>query len=480
MILLLASLAHAAEVGGYLRVMTRPDLEGGDGRLGYWNLYGRLLNEGPYAALELRQDILDQKPGTLQPWTAVHAKIEGGTVANADAGGGSLAWMKLSQLYVQAGNIGLRDVTWRLGTLEQNYGDLGLYDMKPTILLHDTLGAQARYRSDRFELTAGLGDAGWSMKPEQYNTIFTGAVSARLNVADHLEVGVGAQGYLEPMVLGNKNAPHITPGLDYESWVRGEVLEEWERENPGQLAEFPNPEPTGAQSGKAVAYLGGGGFGPWRWSTVYASYAQLHPKGFVEESYDGETVALYVGELTDERSQIFVGTETQLALVPDRWDLVLAGLYGHNEDGDNDISPSDDDRTFMSAVVRTQVYLSPAVHLLVESSIAEEVSHNGATYRNHKDSIFSSSGGAADGEGLEYGDSDTRHTWQGKGGIVLNPLGPGIYTRPSLRLLYGVQYSTQNNAFGNSFVETLDQYNDFGNVERHWHNVVALEAEAWF
>jgi hypothetical protein len=175
-----------------------------------------------------------------------------------------------------------------------------------------------------------------------------------------------------------------------------------------------------------------------------------------------------------------VGTETQLALVPDRWDLVLAGLYGHNEDGDNDISPSDDDRTFMSAVVRTQVYLSPAVHLLVESSIAEEVSHNGNTYRNHKDSIFSSSGGAADGEGLEYGDSDTRHTWQGKGGIVLNPLGPGIYTRPSLRLLYGVQYSTQNNAFGNSFVETLDQYNDFGNVERHWHNVVALEAEAWF
>jgi hypothetical protein len=64
--------------------------------------------------------------------------------------------------------------------------------------------------------------------------------------------------------------------------------------------------------------------------------------------------------------------------------------------------------------------------------------------------------------------------------VVLNPLGPGMYVRPSLRLLYGVQYSTQNNAFGNSFVETLDQYNDFGNVERHWHSVVAIEAEAWF
>jgi len=388
--------------------------------------------------------------------------------------------MRLSQLYVQAGNIGLRDVTWRLGTLEQNYGDLGLYDMKPTLLLGDTLGAQARYQSSALEITAGVGDAGWSLKPEQYNTVFTGALAARVNVAGHLELGAGAQGYLEPMVLGNRNAPHATPGLDYESWVRGEVVKSWVQEHPGQLSEFPNPEPSDANSYKAVGYLGGGGFGPWRWTTVYASYARLHPGGYVSESYEGESIDLYVSELTDERTQLFIGTETQVALVPDRWDVVVAGLYGSHEDADNNVSPTDDDRTYMSAVVRTQVYLSPTVHLLVESSLAEELSHNGNTYRNHKDSLFTSTDGAADTEGLEYGDSDRRVTWQGKGGVVLNPLGPGIYTRPSLRLLYGVQYSTQNNAFGNSFVETLDQYNDFGNVERHWHNVVALEAEAWF
>ena len=40
-----------ARVGGYARVMARPDLQGGTGRLGYWNLYGRLLNEGPYLSL---------------------------------------------------------------------------------------------------------------------------------------------------------------------------------------------------------------------------------------------------------------------------------------------------------------------------------------------------------------------------------------------------------------------------------------------
>jgi hypothetical protein len=126
------------------------------------------------------------------------------------------------------------------------------------------------------------------------------------------------------------------------------------------------------------------------------------------------------------------------------------------------------------------VYLTPTVHWLAETSIAEEVSTNGNAYREHADSIFENTETVADARGLEFGDTDTRTTWQGKTGLVLNPLGPGIYTRPSLRLLYGVQYSNQNNAFGNRFVETLDQYNEFGNVERHWHHVVALETEAWF
>ena len=39
------------QAAGYFRVMARPDLQGGDSRLGFWNLYGRLLNEGPWAAL---------------------------------------------------------------------------------------------------------------------------------------------------------------------------------------------------------------------------------------------------------------------------------------------------------------------------------------------------------------------------------------------------------------------------------------------
>jgi hypothetical protein len=108
------------------------------------------------------------------------------------------------------------------------------------------------------------------------------------------------------------------------------------------------------------------------------------------------------------------------------------------------------------------------------------VSSNGNLWRNHGDSIFQSTEGQTDSEGLEYGDADTRTTWQGKAGVVLSPLGVGIYARPALRLLYGIQYSTQNNAFGNSFVEDVSQWNDFGSWETHLHHVLAIEVEAWF
>ena len=157
-------------------------------------------------------------------------------------------------------------------------------------------------------------------------------------------------------------------------------------------------------------------------------------------------------------------------------------LYGDYRDLDNDIAPSDHERRFVSTVLRLQLFMSETVHLLGESSVAKEVSRNGNAYREHWDSIFTNSGGVSDSRGLEHGDTDQRNTWQGKLGVVLNPLGPGIYTRPSLRLLYGAQYSNQNNAFGNAFVEDLDQFNDFELPEedQHWHHLVALETEVWF
>ena len=473
-------MAAEGSVGGYMRVMTRPDLQGGDGRLGYWNLYGRLLNEGPFVALEGRLSLLDQQPGSDAVWTQVHGRIEGGSVGNADAGNGGLANMRLSQLYAQAGNVLIPKMTWQVGTLQTWMGDLGLYDMRPTTLLDDTVGLSAHYADDQVDVLIGAGDAGYAKRSSRYHTVFSGAANLRVRPIRGLELGVGGQVWHEPQVEGNRHAPYVTPDLDYEDWVRGEVVSNWLLDHPGQELNFPDPQPTSADSWKMVGYLGFGGVGPLVWSSTFISYGKQHPDVHNTEVVSGLEYDLYVVELTDERTVLLVGEEMHLRLLPDRLDLVIGGLYGEHKDGDNNIVPTDHDRRYTSGVARIQAYPTPVIHLLVESSLAQEVSTNGNQYRNHYDSVFSTTGGVSDSRGLEYGDSDTRITWQGKGGVVLNPQGPGIYVRPSLRVLYGVQWSSQNAAFGNSFVETLDQYNEFGNVERHWHQVVALETEVWF
>ena len=86
-----------------------------------------------------------------------------------------------------------------------------------------------------------------------------------------------------------------------------------------------------------------------------------------------------------------------------------------------------------------------------------------------------------DSRGLEMGDASVRNTMQLKGGLVLNPTGLGIYARPSIRLLYGVQYSSAQAAFGNGFSESLGQFNEFPvGSDRHWHHLISLESEGWF
>ncbi len=474
--------AHAvgADVGGYLRVMTRPDLQGGNGRLGYWNLYGRLLNEGPWLTLDLRLDVLEQQAGTNNPWTSVHLRVEGGSVGNSDAGNGTLADYSLSQAYIQAGNVLVDDVVFQFGTLEYYYGDLGLYDFRIAQLFYETVGASAHYEGDRVELLLGAGDSGWRLKGSQYNAVLTGGGALRVRPINGLELGLGGQYMFEPLAPDNVYAPHQTPDVSYADWLRGEVVMRYDAAHPNELLNFPSPVATDASSYRAVGYLGFGGFGPLIWNNLYASYSRLHPQGPSVESYQGQDYTIYVKELTDQRTALLLGDELQLAIVPGRLDLVAAGLYGDHRDGDNDIAPSDFDRRYWSTVERLQLYASDTLHFLVESSYANEWSRNGNAYREHADSIFANTAGVPDTDGFEVGDTDTRRTWQGKAGVILNPMGKGVYTRPSLRLLYGAQYSNQNNAFGNNFVESLDQYDDFDTVERHWHHVVALETEAWF
>lgn len=477
--------------GGYFRIMARPDFQGGATTLGYWNLYGRLLNEGPWGALELKLDIVQNNPGKNDAWAAVVAKIEGGSFANTDMGRGNLGNYANTQLYVKAGNVLLEGVTWQLGTLYTYPGDLGLYDMRPADLFWDTVGLSATYDSEYIQLILGIGDAGFATRGTNYSTILTGGGFLKFHV-NHFELGAGGQYRYEPQVAGNKNAPYATTlggaGISYENFARREVVKRWLEENPGQALIFPKPEARASDSWKAVAYLGVGGFGPFRWDSLYFNFQKLHPDNFYTENVGGQDYNIYVHDLTDDRYQWLLGNEMQINVVPDRLDLVWGLVYGKAYNGDKKDAagnalriPGDDSRTFWSTVLRLQAYLTRTLHFLAESSYAEEKSDLGNAYRTHFDSVFQNTGGVPDTRGFEYGDSDARKTWQLKVGPVLNPTGIGIFTRPSLRILYGVQYSSQQAAYGNSFVQTLDQFNDFPtSAESHWHHVLAIEAEAWF
>jgi hypothetical protein len=330
-----------------------------------------------------------------------------------------------------------------------------------------------------------LGDAGYGIDPEHYNTVLSGGGRFRWQILEGLAFGLGFEGRFEPAVQGNTQAPYATPNLDFESWVRQEVVADFVAENPNQELLFPRPESRDARSWKTTGYFGFGGFERLEWNQFYVRFEQHHPESQSTETHDGVDYTIYVNDITDQRRTLLVGNEMTLRLVPQRLDAVWAILVGQHTDGDNEIAPTEFVREYASTVLRTQTYLTPTLHWLLENSFAVEHSPNGNAYRNQVDSIFQSSAGVSDHRGLEFGDSDTRYTWQGKTGLVLNPLGPGVYVRPSIRLLYGIQHSSQHAAWDGSFVDSLDQYGDFYSgrenlTNRYWHQVLALEAEAWF
>lgn len=465
---------------GYFRIMTRPDLQGGNGSLGYWNLYGRLLNEGPWANLELRLDVLQNPSGSDDPWASVQMRIEGGSIGQADPGQGFLDHYRIAQLYVRAGNVFLKDVTWRLGTQEYYHGDLGLYDFRPTNLFLDTLGLSAEYQHGKVDLILMAGDAGYGIRGGRYSTILTAGTWFGLHFSDHFEAGVGGQIRYEPRVTGDKNAPYVTPGITYEAYLRHEVIKDFLEAHPGQENLFPNPVPTDANSWLAVGYVGFGGFGPVKWNNFYVNLMKQHPLASTTETFNGKTYDLFIKALTDERYQFSVGDQIELTVIPNRLDIAWAAYLQYNLDKDNTVAPSDDNRLIYSTVIRGEYYLTRSLHYLTELSAAREHSTEGNLYREHADSIFSNTSGIPDARGLETGDADTRNTFQLKTGFTISPMGRGIFARPELRLLYGLQYSSQQAAFGNGFNTSLNQYNQFIGPERHWHSVIAIEAEGWF
>jgi len=489
-VLLLPSFAARADespsrfsFGGYFRIMAQPDFQGGNGGLGLWNISGRLLNEGPYAMVQSQLQLIQADPNGSDPYANVNLRVEGGFSQFAQAGTDNLSNFHISQLYVTVGNVALAHVTWQVGSLYYYPGDLGLYDFRPAQILENAVGLSATWHGDKLDVLFGVGDSGYGIHGAAYDTVYTVGGFARWKPTHGLELGIGGHFLYEPGNLGDPNSPYATPGVQYADYFRQDVVEQYalaHAQNPGALELFPKPSPRTSVSWRGVAYLGFGDIGPLRWSSLYGHVERLMPLTSYTETYQGQSYNIYLHDLTDQRYDIQVGNEMQLTLIPNRLDAAWGVVFGMDIDNNNTVAAGEDNRWYASTVLRLQAYATNSIHFLVESSIAHEKSLNGNLWREHYDSIFQSTGGIADSQGLEYGDTDQRNTWQGKAGIVFNPAGRGIYMRPSLRLLYGLQYSNMQAAFGNSFNVTLDQYNQFPNEERHWHQVVAVQAEGWF
>ena len=478
--LALGQASAGARVGGYVRVMARPDWQGGEGRLGYWNLTGRLMNEGPYAALDFDYDVLEPELDSKTPWTTIHMRLEGGSVGGADPGNGRLDNFRLSQLNVSAGNVLVNGVTWTVGTLEETMGDLGLYDMRLATIFTDTVGMSARLRAGQLDWLIGGGDAGYSIRGEDYSPIMSVGSTVRLSLGEHAQLGAGGQWSIETAVPGHTAAAYDTPGMNYEDWVRGEVIETFRATHPISADRTPRPVAAAARSGHLFGYIGFGKMGVIDWNSSYVRLERRHPEGPTQENWEAESTDIHATGFTDERTVLTIGNELLITAIPERLHLAWGLLYGRHTDADNTIIPSEHDRWYASSVLRAQIAITPTLAWLTETAVAQEVSLNGNFIREHKDSIFANTDGKADTRGLGFGDAKTRWTAQAKAGLIFNPLGPGIYSRPSLRLLYGLQYSNENNAFSNQFVTSLDQYSAFSAVEQHWHHMMAMEAEAWF
>ncbi len=471
---------HSA--AGYFRIMARPSLSGaGSSKLGYWNLYGRLMNEGPWGTLALKLDLIPPDKHSNAIWTTVQTQIEGGSFDLADAGGGTLNHFKLTQMYAQAGNVLLKNVVWQVGTLHQYFGELGLYDMRPADLFYDTIGISSEYRHSRFKLLIAAGDAGYKKRGDDYDPILSFGAKLKVTLAKNIEAGVGAQGFYEPQVEGSRRAPLTTPVNDYGDILRRQVIKRWDEDNLEPLTQFPGPSASDSSSYRAVGYLGFGDLGPLRWNSLFIRYELHHPDNFYDEEYLGETYRIYIRDYTDERTSLTIGNEARLTLIENRLDAAWALLYGIDKNADNTVQASEDNRTYYSTVLRLQAYITPTLHVLAEGVFAREYSDNGNLWRLDHDSIFQSQDGLTDANGWEFGDSNLRETLQGKIGLVINPRGRGIYSRPSLRILYGVQHSNTHNAFEGDFSESRDQYNRFIETQtRRLHHMVAIEAEAWF
>jgi len=454
----------------YFRAMARDDLGNNSATLGWWPLYGRLLNETPWLMAETGYQ-------------------------------GDLSNYKFTQMYFETENVLLKSLTTQTGSLWYNMGYIGIFDMYVSQVFWETIGFRAGQKIKSMEYFIGIGNSGYYLHNEKtnvngsyskqgYNSVPTvGALfkykKKKLGIFKYIKTGLSGMFLYERKNENNPTAPHQTTDLTYEEIIRGKTLENFLLARPGQEDFFPGPTATSASSYRFTAWLGFAmkKFGPVKlnWNDLSIQYVKKHPLTAITETYNNISKDIFISEFTDEKYSFMIVDEMQWTFIPQYLDVTIGLLFGYSWDEDNTFRPDDDNRILFSAVIQPHYYITEYLHALFEISYAREKSTIGNRYREHFDSIMSNTAGVPDNDGLEWGDTDTKHTWQFKFGPMINPKGRGIYNRPSIRLLMGIQYSNVHAAYGNSYIESLERKNIWNNrQDSHWHYMFSAEVEHWF
>ena len=499
------------EIGLYFRIMSRYDFGANSSTLGWWPLYGRLLNETPWIKLDLDYDIIkSEKKGG--PKATVWARLEGGSVRNADDGIGNLNNYRITQFNLATENTPWQGFVMQAGTIWYNMGYIGIYDFYVSQLFYKTIGFRVGQISKNIEYHIGIGDAGYSILQDRknaleqaghyfgnlkYNTIPTIGGLTKINLykfnfmdkldwLGYIQLGVGFELFIEPKNQHNPVTPHQTPEFTYDSVFRKKAIRDFIVLNSGQANNFPIPEAVSASSWRFSLWVGFAlnldlGTVKIKWNDLSFFLEKRHPWIALSDESNSIKKDIYVSNFTDEIIDLWLIDEVQLVLWKKKLDMNIGFALIWSHDGDNLNLPNNNNRIAFSVITKPQYYITREIHILSELSLAVEKSTIGNQYREHWDSIQSNTNGVPNKDGKEWGDTNQKFTFQFKIGPVFNFNGYGINTRPSIRVLYGVQYSNVHAAFGNTFNESLNRQNLFlSRQDMHLHHIISFEAEHWF
>ena len=188
-VVLMASLAAAASIpamatageltdwlsiDAYLRGRGSVSASGQAGALGNTTKLGRLLNESSKIQIDTE--------ARHQSGAIAHIRLEGETLRGADAVGGALGGMHLTQTWLEYKNALVDGLSIRVGSADYLMGVMQYYDLKPGRVLLETYGIRADYVADSLAFTVTAGDSGYMRSgSDGYHPVPTAAIAASLS-----------------------------------------------------------------------------------------------------------------------------------------------------------------------------------------------------------------------------------------------------------------------------------------------------------